>query len=41
MVKNWKHSPKDQEQEKGAHFPHYYSTQLLKSYLQQSEKKKK
>ena len=21
-----KHSPKDQEQDKGVHFPHYYST---------------
>ena len=25
-VKNWKHSPEDQEQDKGVHFHHYYST---------------
>ena len=23
---NWKHSPYDQEQDKGVHFHHYYST---------------
>ena len=26
MVKNWKHSSLDQEQDKGVHFHHYYST---------------
>ena len=26
VVKNWKHSPKDQEQDKGVHSHHYYST---------------
>ena len=26
MVKNWKHFPYSQEQDKGAHFHHYYST---------------
>ena len=26
MVKNWKHSPWDQEQDKGIYFYHYYST---------------
>ena len=26
MVKNWKHFPKSQEQEKGAHSHHYYTT---------------
>ena len=28
MVKNWKHSPLDQEQDKGVHFHHNYSTVL-------------
>ena len=28
MVKKWKHSPKDHEQDKGFHFHHYYSTVL-------------
>ena len=26
MAKTWKHSPEDQEQDKGVHFHHYYST---------------
>ena len=26
MVKNWKHFPWNQEQDKGAHSHHYYST---------------
>jgi hypothetical protein len=26
MVKNWNHSPQNQEQNKGAHYPHSFST---------------
>ena len=32
MVKNWKHFSYSQEQDKGAHFHHYYSTQFLKFF---------
>ena len=41
MVKNTKHSLKHQEQDKGAHFQHYYSTKFWKFWPQQSEQKKK
>ena len=36
-----KHFPSSQEQDKGAHFHHYYSTQFWKFWPQHSEQKKK